>query len=155
MLGQDKFGRMLHISSKFPREKLVTIMKPYLYLYFTTMYSLDKSKRTYAKRELDRKLKRFVMFNPNFGKRKNLTSFRFSIINDPNDHHVNYYEDDDFMNSHKSIFSKNSVTNYSSNLVDLNYIQSYNNNNTLYSNSSDDEYDSSEDSETNSFSYTT
>jgi len=40
-------------------------------------------------------------------------------------------------------------------LVDLNYIQSYNNNNTLYSNSSDDEYDSSEDSETNSFSYTT
>jgi len=137
MLDQDKFGRLLHISSKFSKEKLAKIMKPYLHLYFIQMYSLDKNRRLQAKTELARKLKRFVMNNPHFGKRKNIKAFGFNIPNEPNSDYIKFNEEEDFMNSHKSTHTVVSTATQTSN--EFMQFQQMQNNNNIYSNSSDDE----------------
>jgi len=58
------------IHPTFPKDKLVVIMKPYLSLYFISQYSLNEHKKLRARHKLRRKLRAFVEFNPNFGKKK-------------------------------------------------------------------------------------
>jgi len=57
------------IDPEFPHEDLISIMKPYLFLILESNYSLiDKNKRD-AKNKLNKKLKEFQSFNPNFGRK--------------------------------------------------------------------------------------
>lgn len=59
------------IHSDFPNDILIKIMRPYLLLYITGIYSMVPTKKTYANIKLDLKLKQFFHFNPLFG-RKNI-----------------------------------------------------------------------------------
>jgi hypothetical protein len=60
----------IKISKDFPNDKLFSIMKPYLSLYFISNYSLNEFKKRLHFKILHRKLHEFFTFNPNFGKKK-------------------------------------------------------------------------------------
>ena len=57
------------IDSEFPREKLIKIMYPYVELYIKYMYAYSNELCLFYIRELRKKLVRFYVHNPNFGKR--------------------------------------------------------------------------------------
>jgi hypothetical protein len=84
MLKKNQYGKQLSIDVKFPREKLVTIMKPYLKLYMTVTYSVDINKRYVANRRLDAGIKAFVKYNPCFGQ-KTLIKNTFHLPSSDND----------------------------------------------------------------------
>ena len=56
------------IDIKFPKHLLVNIMRPYLHLYLTYLYSYVDAESMRAENELIRKLKQIIEFNPHFGK---------------------------------------------------------------------------------------
>jgi hypothetical protein len=61
----------LKISKKFPKDELVVIMKPYLYLFLLNKYSThnpEMKNRSYYL--LKKKLAEFVAFNPLFGRKQ-------------------------------------------------------------------------------------
>jgi hypothetical protein len=59
----------ININPEFPKEELVDIMRPYLQLYYVSMYSLDEYKKLNAFSELHRKLNKFYKYNPKFGRK--------------------------------------------------------------------------------------
>jgi hypothetical protein len=67
MLGAMGYSRRIRIHSEFPKDKLVEIMKPYLYLYYLNEYSIDDTRREFARDKLVSKLAKFVASNPKFG----------------------------------------------------------------------------------------
>lgn len=90
---------IIHVHDKFPKEKLVKILKPYLLLYFRYSYSLIEIVKMKALRELNTKLKIFTMFNPNFGRKISKINFDESYIN------FNIENNDDFLTSHNNIIN--------------------------------------------------
>jgi hypothetical protein len=60
----------IKINKDFPNDKLFTIMKPYLDLYYISNYSLNEYKKIKSYNFLHKKLHLFIKYNPNFGKRK-------------------------------------------------------------------------------------
>jgi hypothetical protein len=56
------------IDRRFPRDELIVLMRPYLRLYFISLYSLDMNARYTANYELELALHKFHRWNPNFGK---------------------------------------------------------------------------------------
>ena len=58
-----------NIHPDFPKNTLVIIMKPYLLLYYTSLYSLIKSQESRASRHLNRGLLDFYDINPQFGRK--------------------------------------------------------------------------------------
>lgn len=64
------YFKTIKIDNGFPKNKLVKIMKPYLFLYLTSKYSLNLEKQFNANRILKKKLNCFYNFNPNFGRKK-------------------------------------------------------------------------------------
>jgi hypothetical protein len=58
------------VHKEFPNNTLYTIMKPYLKLFYTSNYSMNKQKKQKAFRILHMKLHEFIQYNPSFGKRK-------------------------------------------------------------------------------------
>jgi hypothetical protein len=71
MLSTNKYGRRIYIDPDFPNDKLLEIMRPYLYLFYLGNYSVDFSKRIIKQDELNRRLHKFVNYNCLFG-RKNV-----------------------------------------------------------------------------------
>jgi hypothetical protein len=69
MLVATKFTHQIRIHSEFPKEKLVEIMKPYLLLYFQSLYSTDEYRCEDCMNMLVIQLVRFTKFNPKFGRR--------------------------------------------------------------------------------------
>jgi hypothetical protein len=69
MLRLHKQSRNLRIDKDFPVSRFVEIMRPYLALYYSQIYSLDLAERDNAEYELKILLRRFAMYNPRFGKR--------------------------------------------------------------------------------------
>ena len=65
----DTRFKELYIDSAFPRNKLISIMKPYLGLFYDYKYSYLRSKRDRSNKILGDKLKAFINFNPDFGKK--------------------------------------------------------------------------------------
>jgi hypothetical protein len=57
------------VDLEFPDGILVEIMKPYLQLYLNSCYSLSVSSQHNANYILEKKLREFQKYNPNFGKR--------------------------------------------------------------------------------------
>lgn len=58
-----------HIHPDFPKNTLVNVMKPFLLMYYTSLYSLVKSQESRASRHLNRGLLDFFDFNPQFGRK--------------------------------------------------------------------------------------
>lgn len=122
----------LAIHPDFPKEELVNIMRPYLRLYYVSLYSLDEYKKLNAFSELHKKLHKFYRYNPKFGrktiKRVCNTDFKFTNQIAYNNKHINYYTSvstEEFMKTHEECNEYNSA------------------------NSSDDEYEATENSESN------
>jgi hypothetical protein len=69
----DVYGRItkkIVIDDEFPRDKLINIMKPYLHLYYTSLYATNGTyKQCNAKYILRKKLIRFRNFNSKFGRK--------------------------------------------------------------------------------------
>lgn len=64
-------GRRLCISSDFPNDLLIDIMRPYLYLYLINCYSLVRSdKKVGSLRKLLEKMNEFINYNPFFGRKE-------------------------------------------------------------------------------------
>jgi hypothetical protein len=63
------FSNKIRIHQDFPKEKLVNIMRPYLLLYFQSLYSLDEYKRSESMDLLIIKLIKFYKYNSKFGRR--------------------------------------------------------------------------------------
>lgn len=65
-----RITRKIIIDKEFPRDKLINIMKPYLHLYYTSLYATNGTyKQCNAEYTLRRKLMRFRNFNQNFGRK--------------------------------------------------------------------------------------
>ena len=64
-----RYRLKFNIHPDFPKNTLVNIMKRYLLLYYTSLYSLIKSQESRALRHLNRGLLEFLEFNPQFGRK--------------------------------------------------------------------------------------
>jgi len=98
----------LAIHPDFPKEDLVNIMRPYLRLYYVSMYSLDEYKKLTAFSELHKKLHKFYRYNPKFGRKtiKRVCNSNFKFINKIvyDNKHINYYtpvSTEEFMRTHQ------------------------------------------------------
>ena len=69
MLVEHKLCKLLLIDNGFPQEELVNIMKPYLELYYTRLYTLDLGEKFDVKHKLTNLLNAFYHFNPRFGRK--------------------------------------------------------------------------------------
>jgi hypothetical protein len=58
------------VHKDFPKDKLVSIMKPYLKMYLKSKYSPDVNICYNVREKLSWYLKQFVKYNPSFGKKK-------------------------------------------------------------------------------------
>lgn len=62
--------KKLHIDKDFPKNRLVDIMRPYLYLHYVYEYSISETeKRETAIAILKEKFQEFITFNPQFGRK--------------------------------------------------------------------------------------
>lgn len=69
MLSENMYTKRLRIHRLFPKDELLDIFRPYLYLYYLVWYvDLFESETEYYKSSLSVLLNRFYKFNPNFGR---------------------------------------------------------------------------------------
>ena len=67
---KKKEYKTIVVDNEFPKERLVNIMRPYLYMYLmSTEYITGTEKRAIAKRIFKHMIRRFINFNPNFGRK--------------------------------------------------------------------------------------
>jgi hypothetical protein len=91
--------RRVIINEDFPKDKLINIMKPYLHLYYISLYATNGTyKQCSADYILRRKLIRFRNFNPRFGRRyvrikKDIRKGRVKVVTF-DFKHVNFYQPD-------------------------------------------------------------
>jgi len=69
LLSTNRYSSRLRICNEYPKNDLVEIMRPYLYLYFISEYSLQTDKRHKYQTYLDDRLKQLYYFNPRFGRK--------------------------------------------------------------------------------------
>jgi len=105
----------LAIHEDFPKEDLVNIMRPYLRLYYVSLYSLDEYKKLTAFSELHKKLHKFYRYNPKFGRKtiKRVCNNNFKFINEIvyNKKHIDYYKHvstEEFMKNHEKLSDSSS-----------------------------------------------
>jgi hypothetical protein len=98
----------IFIDSDFPKEDLVNIMRPYLRLYYFSIYSLDEYKKINAFSELNKKLRKFHKYNNKFGRKiiKRACNANLKIVYETtfNQRHIDYYKPistEDFMKTHE------------------------------------------------------
>jgi len=65
----NRYTSRLRICEDFPKNELVDIMRPYLYLYFIGEYSLQTDKRHKYQVYMEDRLKQLYFFNPQFGRK--------------------------------------------------------------------------------------
>jgi hypothetical protein len=91
-----RITKKIIIDKDFPKDKLINIMKPYLHLYYTSLYATNGTyKQCKADYILRRKLMRFRNFNSNFGRKyirikKNIYGKRHTI-EEFDLKHINFY----------------------------------------------------------------
>jgi len=96
MLDQLGKKKRITIDSSFPNQKLFEIMRPYLHLYYSIVYSTDLTTRYNSETRLRIKLNQFYNYNPQFG-RKVITVSRQSGLTEKshvthNMDHVPFYK---------------------------------------------------------------
>jgi hypothetical protein len=65
----DEYCPDISIHADFPRKKLIFVMKPYLYLYFTSLYSIIPSKKNKYRKLFKQKIQNFYTCCPTFGRK--------------------------------------------------------------------------------------
>ena len=119
----------LKIDPEFPDDILIKIMKPYILLYITSLYSLVTINKSNAFAKLKYKLIQFYKFNPAFGRKTAIINYstikvltHIVAVNHTNvgqkpkpyvkkyvfnDKHIDYFktENDTFFENHKKIKS--------------------------------------------------
>jgi hypothetical protein len=60
----------IKVDKDFPKDRLIKIMKPYLFLFCKALYSYHPSDKTIFSNYFKKGLLRFSNFNPNFGKKE-------------------------------------------------------------------------------------
>jgi hypothetical protein len=69
MLSENMYTKRLRIHKTFPKDELLDIFRPYLYLYYLVWYvDLFDSETEYYKSALSVLLNRFYKYNPSFGR---------------------------------------------------------------------------------------
>ena len=91
---------IINVHYNFPKEKLVKIFKPYLLLYFVYSYSLIKIVKVDAANNLNKKLKQFSIFNPNFGQK--ILNLNRTAYFDESHISFNIENNDTFLTSHNN-----------------------------------------------------
>jgi len=74
-----RYRLKFNIHPDFPKNTLVDIMKPYLLMYYTSLYSLVKSQESRSFRHLNQGLLYFIEFNPQFGRKSIHVTKEYSI----------------------------------------------------------------------------
>jgi hypothetical protein len=70
MKDMDKYRR-LRIHKDFPKDVLVSIMKPYVHLHMVHVYSISRTDKKYHSFfELQKRLRAFIAYNPIFGRKQ-------------------------------------------------------------------------------------
>ena len=112
MLQSNHYSQKMRIHKNFPTDVLVNVLKPYLNLYLHTKYITETNKQHEAGMMLDIKLKDFVKYNKNFGRKRMILdksdfscSFKKKYIVSYNCMCKSYHhdEEDNFMNSHLNV----------------------------------------------------
>lgn len=112
MLTSNRHTQRMRIHKNFPTDTLVNVLKPYLNLYLHTKYSTETNKKHEAHMLLDIKLKEFVKYNKNFGRKRMILdksdySFTFKkkyvVSYNCLCKSYHYDEEDNFMNSHLNV----------------------------------------------------
>lgn len=107
---ESKFHRMISIHKDFPKDKLISIMRPYVRLYLYKEYSLDVSYRYKCSRELNLRLSKFVKYNSRFGQTLVINENNKKLIISHNDKHIPFYKTnyfDSYENTHLDIVDDN------------------------------------------------
>ena len=115
---ESKFHRIISINKDFPKEKLVTIMRPYIRLYLHKEYSLDISYRHKCSHELNSRLSKFVNYNSRFGQTVVINDNNKKLIISHNDNHIPFYKTnyfDSYENTHLGMVDDNNETYVSEN----------------------------------------
>lgn len=116
----NKYSKGLKITSKFPTNKLVDIMRPYLLLYYNSMYTLDMNERHTSYNLLNNKLKKFVESNPNFGRVYYKLETNKIQTYTYNDQHIPFSTNEDYYKnydkSHLEIISNEDDNEYGENV---------------------------------------
>jgi hypothetical protein len=156
-----KTNRKILIDNEFPKNRLIKIMKPYLSLYLQSYYSLVPIIKSNTNILLNRKLKKFQKFNPQFGRKiyklgfKDISIFkRKSYIKSVEflDKHIpfNCNEETNFLTNH-TYYNEIDTTEYivtieiNQNDVELDAVNEQLN--SMNINDDDDDYDDDEDEE--------
>ena len=106
-MNKVKSKRIL-IDKNFPKDKLISIFKPYLNLYLNSKYLLVSHLKYTDACELENKLVNFQNYNPLFGRIKIINLKNFYENNEKqiiiNDLHINFiqYKNDSFLKDHLS-----------------------------------------------------
>ena len=64
-----KYQKNIVIHKDFPKDQLVSILRPYLLLYYITQYSAEEYRVIDAETQLNHKLKKLYQTNPAFGRK--------------------------------------------------------------------------------------
>uniref|UniRef100_A0A6C0B161 Uncharacterized protein n=1 Tax=viral metagenome TaxID=1070528 RepID=A0A6C0B161_9ZZZZ len=88
----------IHIDSEFPREKLVSIFRPYLQLYYSSLYATNGTyKQCGSNYLLKMKLKAFAIYNPFFGRKyitiKKTIENKKIMVRSFNEAHIHFYKE--------------------------------------------------------------
>jgi hypothetical protein len=114
--------KKIFISEDFPDSELISIFKPYLYLYLVTKYSLVHKNKSEFNEKLFKKLTEFQHFNPQFGRKiiklkGSIKKGKFKKIKSHiefNTFHKKFESDiiEEFMNNHLSYkYHQNTIDN--------------------------------------------
>ena len=73
MIEENPYTNLWNIHPDFPKERLVDIMRPYVYIYYLTLYGkLTENQFIYLSSFLHTNLYLFWKFNPKFGNKKHI-----------------------------------------------------------------------------------
>ena len=70
MLKYHNVHKKIRIHKDFPSDLLSEIMRPYVKLYYDSLYNINNSLRHELSMKLHYKLSRLIKYNPNFGRKK-------------------------------------------------------------------------------------
>lgn len=114
----SKTNKNILIDDEFPKNRLIKIMKPYLSLYFQSYYSLVPIIKSNTNILLNRKLKKFQKFNPQFGRK----IYKLGFKSQPNFKRKSYIKSIEFLDKHIP-FNYNHETNFLTNHTYYNEIE--------------------------------
>lgn len=93
----------IYIEPGFPTDVLICAMKPYLHMYYTSLYALDQAEKGYAQTNLNQYLAQFHKKSPTFGRKYIQNSLPFLS----NDIHNNFTYDTRYTTFVLKPYSKN------------------------------------------------